>query len=117
MKLSRLQLFWVCVQGGLPLAVALFTQQARPDLIAQMNEGWLRHSYGLAAFITTVGVSLQFVTFLILASLASLRAWQRKVLLGLASLGPFLACTVPACLIFLLGPLLHALLAGGGEVR
>jgi hypothetical protein len=115
MKLSRLQLFWVCVQGALPLAVAVFTQLARPDLIAQMNEGWLQHSYSLAVFMTVVGVSIQFVTFLVLASLTSSRPWLRTVLLGLGSVGPFLACTLPACLILLLGPILNALMMGGTD--
>ncbi len=115
MKLSRLQLFWVCVQGALPLAVAVFTQLARPDLIAGMNGSWLQHSYSLAVFITVLGVSIQFMTFLVLASLASLRPWLRTVLLGLGSLGPFLACTLPACLLLLLGPILNAFLTGSAD--
>ena len=112
MKLSRLQLFWVCVQGALPFAVAVFTQLARPDLIARMNHGWLQHSYSLAVFLTVMGVSIQFLTFLSLASLTSPRPWLRTVLLGLGSLGPFLACTFPACFILLLGPILNAFMSG-----
>jgi len=115
MKLSRLQLFWVCLQGALPLAVAVFTQLARPDLIAQMNDGFPRHSYSLAVFLTVMGVSLQFLTFLSLVSLTSPGSWPRKVLLGLGSVGPFLACTLPACLLLLLGPVLNALLLGRAD--